>query len=36
MGTLKKDILIGFLVSMIATVAGGFVYLEHVSKVDFY
>lgn len=36
MGTLKKDILIGFLVSMIATVAGGFIYLEHVSKVDFY
>ena len=36
MGALKKDILIGFLGSLIATFAGGFVYLEHVSKVDFH
>jgi len=36
MGTVKKDILIGFLGSLIATVAGGFVYLEYVSRGDLY
>ena len=36
MGTVKKDILIGFLGSLIATVAGGFVYLEYISRGDLY
>ena len=36
MGTLKKDILIGVLVSLFATLGGIFLYLEYVSRFGFY
>ena len=36
MGTLKKNILIGFLGSLVATIAGIFLYLEYISRVGFY
>ena len=36
MGTLKKNIFIGFLGSLVATIVGAFLYLEHISRVDFY
>ena len=36
MGTLKKDILIGVLVSLFATFGGIFLYLEYVSRFGFY
>ncbi|PWG06619.1 hypothetical protein [Polaribacter aquimarinus] len=36
MGTLKKDILIGILVSLFATFGGIFLYLEYFSKYGFY
>ncbi|MFK8059004.1 MAG: hypothetical protein AB8B78_02840 [Polaribacter sp.] len=36
MGTLKKDILIGVLISLVATFAGIFLYLEYFSKYGFY
>ncbi|WP_298782458.1 hypothetical protein [uncultured Polaribacter sp.] len=35
MGTVKKDILIGVLISIFATVAGVFLYLEYFSKYSF-
>ena len=35
MGTLKKDILIGILVSLFATAAGCFLYIEYFSKFSF-
>ena len=35
MGTVKKDILIGVLISVFATVAGIFLYLEYFSKYRF-
>lgn len=36
MGTVKKDILIGVLVSLFATFGGIFLYLEYFSKFGFY
>ncbi|PQJ69278.1 hypothetical protein [Polaribacter butkevichii] len=36
MGTVKKDILIGILVSLFATFGGVFLYLEYISKYGFY
>lgn len=36
MGTVKKNILIGVLVSLFATFGGIFLYLEYVSKFGFY
>ena len=36
MGTIKKDILIGVLVSLFATFAGIFLYLEYISRYGFY
>ena len=36
MGALKKNILMGFLGSLVATIAGGFFYLEYISRGDFY
>ncbi|WP_343330763.1 hypothetical protein [Polaribacter staleyi] len=36
MGTVKKDILIGILVSLFATFGGIFLYLEYISKYGFY
>jgi Na+-driven multidrug efflux pump len=36
LGTLKKDILIGVLVSLFATLGGIFLYLEYVSRFGFY
>ena len=35
MGTLKKNILIGFLISLFATAAGIFFYIEYFSKYSF-
>ena len=35
MGTVKKDILIGFLVGVFATAAGTFFYLEYFSRYSF-
>ncbi len=35
MGTVKKDILIGILISLFATVAGVFLYLEYFSRYSF-
>ena len=35
MGTLKKEILIGVLISIFATAAGAFLYIEYFSKVSF-
>ena len=35
MGTIKKDILIGVLISLFATAAGFFFYLEYFSKFSF-
>ena len=35
MGTVKKDILIGFLVTIFATFGGVFLYLEYFSKFSF-
>ncbi|SDS31366.1 hypothetical protein SAMN05216503_2659 [Polaribacter sp. KT25b] len=35
MGTVKKDILIGILISFFATAAGIFLYLEYFSKYSF-
>ena len=35
MGTVKKDILIGVLISLFATAAGIFLYLEYFSKYSF-
>lgn len=35
MGTIKKDILIGILVSLFATAAGCFLYIEYFSKFNF-
>lgn len=35
MGTIKKDILIGFLISLFATFGGIFLYLEYFSKYEF-
>lgn len=35
MGSLKKEILIGFLVSIFATSCGVFIYLEYISNYDF-
>ena len=35
MGTVKKDILIGVLVSLFATAAGCFLYVEYFSKFSF-
>ncbi len=35
MGFLKKDVLIGFLVSIFATSCGLFLYLEYFSQYDF-
>ncbi len=35
MGTIKKDILIGVLISLFATAAGIFFYLEYFSKSSF-
>lgn len=35
MGTVKKDILIGVLISLFATAAGCFLYVEHFSKFNF-
>ncbi|KGL58857.1 hypothetical protein [Polaribacter sp. Hel1_85] len=36
MGTVKKNILIGILVSLFATFGGIFLYLEYISKFGFY
>lgn len=36
MGTVKKEILIGFLVGIFATFAGIFLYLEYFSRHGFY
>lgn len=35
MGTVKKDILIGVVISLIATFGGIFLYLEYFSKYEF-
>lgn len=35
MGTIKKEIIIGILVSIFATAAGVFLYLEYVSRYSF-
>jgi hypothetical protein len=35
LGTVKKEILIGVLVALFATLAGGFLYLEYFSKFGF-
>jgi len=35
LGTVKKDILIGFLVAILATFGGVFLYLEYFSKFSF-
>ncbi|PQJ77428.1 hypothetical protein [Polaribacter glomeratus] len=35
MGTVKKDILIGVLISLFATAAGVFLYIEYFSKYSF-
>ena len=35
MGTIKKEIIIGVLVSIFATAAGVFLYLEYVSRYSF-
>ncbi len=35
MGTIKKDILIGILISLFATAAGCFLYIEFFSKFSF-
>ena len=35
MGTIKKDILIGVLISLFATAAGIFLYLEYFSRYSF-
>jgi Na+-driven multidrug efflux pump len=35
LGTIKKDILIGVLISLFATAAGFFLYLEYFSKFSF-
>ncbi|WP_026776745.1 hypothetical protein [Polaribacter sp. Hel_I_88] len=35
MGTIKKDILIGILVSLFATAGGCFLYIEYFSKFSF-
>ena len=36
MGTVKKDILVGILVSLFATFGGVFLYLEYFSRFGFY
>lgn len=36
MGFVKKDIIIGFLVSIFATCCGLFIYLQYVSRFGFY
>jgi Na+-driven multidrug efflux pump len=35
LGTIKKDIIIGILISLFATAAGIFLYLEYFSKYNF-
>jgi heme/copper-type cytochrome/quinol oxidase subunit 4 len=35
LGTVKKDLLIGFLVSLFATAVGCFLYIEYFSKFSF-
>ncbi len=35
MGTVKKEILIGALVALFATLAGCYLYIEYFSKLDF-
>jgi|TARA_R110000822_G_scaffold32611_1_gene93400 Na+-driven multidrug efflux pump len=35
LGTIKKDILIGILISLFATAAGIFLYIEYFSKYNF-
>ncbi len=35
MGFVRKEILIGFLVSLLATAAGLFIYLEYISRFGF-
>ena len=36
MGTIKKDIVIGVLISLFATFGGVFLYLEYFSRYEFY
>ncbi|MDG1037573.1 MAG: hypothetical protein P8P15_03345 [Polaribacter sp.] len=36
MGTIKKDVLIGILISLFATFGGVFLYLEYFSRYEFY
>ncbi|MEE9407148.1 MAG: hypothetical protein V3V28_03635 [Polaribacter sp.] len=36
MGTIKKNILVGILVSLFATFGGVFLYLEYISRYGFY
>ncbi len=36
MGFIKKEILIGFLVSIFATICGLFIYLQYVSRFGFF
>ena len=36
MGTIKKDVLIGVLISLFATFGGVFLYLEYFSRYEFY
>lgn len=36
MGFIKKEILIGFLISLFATFCGLFIYLQYVSRFGFY
>ncbi len=36
MGSVKKEMLIGFLVSIFATVCGLFLYIQYVSRFGFY
>ncbi|PQJ80765.1 hypothetical protein [Polaribacter porphyrae] len=35
MGAINKEIFFGILISIIATLAGGFIYIEYFSKVGF-
>lgn len=36
MGTINKEIIIGFLISIFATACGLFIYLEYISRFGFY
>ncbi|WP_075341043.1 hypothetical protein [Tenacibaculum agarivorans] len=36
MGSVKKEVLIGFLVSLFATASGFFIYVQYVSRFGFY